>query len=231
MPGPPSSTARSSQSNEESEDGSQPIFEGDSQSSVDGGPQPKNGKKEALKPLGTPNNNMVWKKVDANTNFINVKGGFSAKHEMAPSLMYTMGKEQHAFVQLSKIHQRFLKGVGGCNTKKGDLKALAVFADIRKAYYAAEEDAAVAELAAVAESEPEDSDEDDPMNCLDAPAQPTAVPKAKGRPKAKAKPKGRPKRKARSLMRTFPMPKHPACSGWDPAVAGGEIDIHVYKKN
>jgi hypothetical protein len=122
--------------------------------------------------------------------------------------------------------------LGGCNTKKGDLKALAVFADIRKAYYAAEEDAAVAELAAVAESEPDDSDdEDDPMNCLDAPAQPTAVPKAKGRPKATAKPKGRPKRKARSLMRTFPMPKHPACSGWDPAVAGGEIDIHVYKKN
>ena len=68
------------------------------------------------------------------------------------------------------------------------------------------------------------------MNCLDAPAQPTAVPKARGRPKATAKAKGRPKAKARSLMRAFSMPKHPACSGWDPAVAGGEIDIHVYKR-
>ena len=119
MPGPPSSSSRSAQSDEESEDGSQPIVEGDSQSSVEGGSQPKKGKKEALKPLGTPKNKMVWKKVDVNTNFINVKGGFSAKNEMAPSLMYTMGKEQHAFVQLSKNHQWFLKGVGGCNTKKG----------------------------------------------------------------------------------------------------------------
>ena len=82
MLGSPSSSARSAQSDEESEDGSQPIVDGDSQSSVEGGSQPKKGKKEALKPLGTPKNKMVWKKVDVNTNFINVKGGFSAKHEM-----------------------------------------------------------------------------------------------------------------------------------------------------
>jgi hypothetical protein len=212
-----------------SEDESQPVVEGDSQPSVeDVSPHKEKEQKEALKPLGLAKHRPVWQKVEVKTSGVNVRGGFNRKFDIAPSLVYNIGKEQHAFVQLSKNHPWFLRGVGRCNTKKGDLKALAVFADIRKAYYAAEKDAAVAELAAVAESEPDDSDsEDDPMNCLDAPA---PVPKAKGRPKAKAKPKGRPKRKARSLMRTFPMPKHPACSGWDPAVAGGEVDIHVYKK-
>ena len=215
-----------------SEDESQPVVEGDSQPSVeDVSPHKEKEQKEALKPLGLAKHRPVWQKVEVKTSGVNVRGGFNRKFDIAPSLVYNIGEEQHAFVQLSKNHSWFLRGVGGCNTKKGDLKALAVFADIRKAYYAAEEDAAVAELAAVAESEPDDSDgEDDPMNCLDAPAQPTAVPKARGRPKATAKPKGRPKRKAQSLVRTFPMPKHPACSGWDPAVAGGEIDIHVYKK-
>ena len=110
------------------------------------------------------------------------------------------------------------------------MKALAVFADIRKSYYTAEDAAAVAEdAAAVAEREPDESGDDDPMSFLDAPDKPTPVQaKAKARPGPKAR--GRPKAKARSLMRTFSMPKHPACSGWDPTDAGGEIDIHVYKK-
>ena len=225
MSGPPSSSTPSTEIDSECEDGSKPIVEGDSQPSVEGGSQPKKGKKEVLKPLGTPKHNMAWKKVEVKTNFVNVKGGFNTKYEMAPSLVYKMGKEQHAFVQLAKNHQWFLRGVGGCNTRKGDLKALAVFADIRKGYHTAED------AAAVAECEPDESDEeDDPMIFLDAPAQPTPVPKAKGHAKAKApaRSRGRPKAKARSLMRTFSMPKHPACSGWDPTVAGGEIDIHVY---
>ena len=166
--------------------------------------------------------------MEVKTNLASVKGGLNTKNEIAPSLVCKMGNEQHAFVQLSKNHQWFLRGVGGANTKKGDLKALAVFTDIRKGFSNAEDAAAVAEDAAAvaAEREPDESDEDDPMRFLDAPAEPKA--KAKARPKAKAK--GRPKTKARSLIRTFSMPKHPPCTGWDPTGAGGEIDIHVYKK-
>ena len=226
---PPSSSSHSTEVDSEGEDGSQSLVEGDSQPSVEGGSQPKKEKKEVLKPLGTPKNKMTWKKVEVKTNLASVKGGLNTKNEIAPSLVCKMGNEQHAFVQLSKNHQWFLRGVGGANTKKGDLKALAVFTDIRKGFSNAEDAAAVAEDAAAvaAEREPDESDEDDPMRFLDAPAEPKA--KAKARPKAKAK--GRPKTKARSLIRTFSMPKHPPCTGWDPTGAGGEIDIHVYKKN
>ena len=59
----------------------------------------------------------------------------------------------------------FLRGVGGCNTRKGDLKALAVFSDIRKGFSNADYAAAVAEdAAAVAEREPDESGEEDPMS-------------------------------------------------------------------
>ena len=200
--------------------------EEDSQPSVEDGSKTKQGQKEVLKPLGKPTHKMAWKKVEVKTNLTSVKGGFNTKYESAPSLVFNMENEQHAFVQMSKNQQWFLKGVGGCNTKKGDLKAISVFADIRERYFKAEDCPAVAEDdAAVAEDEPGKADEEDPMSFLDA-----AVPTTTGLPKAKAKARGRPKAKARSQMRTFSMPKHPACSGWDPAVAGGEIAIHVYKR-
>ena len=227
MPGP-SSSSLSTDIDSEGEDGSQSVVEGDSQPSVEGGSQPKKGKKEVLKPLGTPKNKMTWKKVEVKTNLTTVKGGFNTKYEMAPSVVCKMGNEQHAFVQLSKNHQWFLRGVGGCLTKKGDLKALAVFSDIRKGFTKADDAAAVAEeAAAVAEREPDESGEEDPMSFLDAPAEPKATAN-KARPTPKAK--GRPKSKARSTIRTFSMPKHPPCSGWDPTCAGGEIEIHVYKR-
>ena len=96
----PSSSSLSSQSDEEFEDGSQP--------SVEDGSQPQLGKKEVLKPLGKSKQGMLWKKVEVNNNFVNVKGGFSAQYHPAPSIMHTMGKEQHAFVQLSKNHTWFV---------------------------------------------------------------------------------------------------------------------------
>ena len=127
----PSSCSLSSQSDEEFEDGSQP--------STQDGSQPKKGKKEVLKPLGK--SKLVWKKVEVNSNFVNVKGGFSAQYYAAPSITCRWLKEQHVYVKLSKNEVWFLKAVGGTRTQKGDLKAVNVFTDIRNASLNAEYDA------------------------------------------------------------------------------------------
>ena len=115
---PPSSSSHSTEVDSEGEDGSQSLVEGDSQPSVEGGSQPKKEKKEVLKPLGTPKNKTTWKKVEVKTNLASVKGGLNTKNEIAPSLVCKMGNEQHAFVQLSKNHQWFLRGVGGGQHKQ-----------------------------------------------------------------------------------------------------------------
>ena len=221
----PSSASLSSHSDEEIEDGSQP--------SAQDGSQPKLG----LQPLGKSKQGMLWKKVEVSTNVVNVKGGFSAQYHTAPSITCTVMQENHVFVKLCKNEAWFLKGVGGMNTKKGDLKVVNVINQLRIASSKAEMDD---EDAAVAESEPDD---DDPMLALDqlaeiklagAPsaqthAQGPAKPKAKGRPKLSAKGKAKPP--SRAGVQTFSMPKHPACSGWDAHVEGGKLDIHVYRKN
>ena len=114
-----SSTPSATELDSGSEDEPQPVVEGDSQPSVEDVSQHKEKeKKDALTPLGAPKQHMAWKKVEVNSSFVNVKGGFNRKYEMAPSLVYKMGKEQHAFVQLSKNHQWFLRGVGGVQHKE-----------------------------------------------------------------------------------------------------------------
>ena len=105
-----SSCSLSSQSDEEVEDGSQP--------SVEDGSQPKLEKKEVLTPLGKSKQGLLWKKVEVNSNFVNVKGGFSAKYHAAPSITCTVWQEQHVFVKLSKNEMWFLKGVGGSTQRK-----------------------------------------------------------------------------------------------------------------
>ena len=211
----PSSCSLSSQSDEEFEDGSQP--------STQDGSQPKKEKKEVLKPLGK--SKLVWKKVEVNSNFVNVKGGFSAQYYAAPSITCRWLKEQHVYVKLSKNENWFLKAVGGTRTQKGDLKAVNVFTDIRNASLNAEYDA---DATAVAEDE-EDEHDDDPMMALDDIEEPTPA-HAKGQAKAKAKGAAKAKAKSRSTLQTFSMPKHPSCTGWDANVEGGRLDIHVYRK-
>ena len=105
-----SSCSLSSQSDEEVEDGSQP--------SVEDGSQPKLKKKEVLTPLGKPKQGMRWKKVEVNSNFVNVKGGFSAQYHAPPSITRTVGQEQLVFVRLSKNEKWFLTGVGGGQHKE-----------------------------------------------------------------------------------------------------------------
>ena len=117
------------------------------------------------------------------------------------------------------------------------MKAVNVFADIRKRCNTADEPGTDDDAAAVAEDAQHESDED-PMMALDQVVElkPAPAPAPAAEAKAKAKPRGRPKGaarakgKQRSTVYTFSMPKHPACSGWDPKVKDGELDIDVYKK-
>ena len=152
------------------------------------------GQTEVLQPLGKPKNKMVWRNVQTNPNFINVKGGFNTKYNSASSIQYRMGTQQYDFVKLCKNETWFLKGVGGVNTKKGDLKAVNVFADIRKRCNTVEDPGTDDDAAAVAEDAQHESDED-PMMALDQVVElkpaPALAPAAEA--KAKAKPRGRPK--------------------------------------
>ena len=101
------------------EDESQPVVEGDSQPSVEDGSQHKEKEqKEALKPLGLAKHRPVWQKVEVKTSGVNVRGGFNRKFDIAPSLVYNIGEEQHAFVQLSKNHSVVLKRSWGVQHKE-----------------------------------------------------------------------------------------------------------------
>ena len=68
---------------------------------------------QQLKPLGHLKKGIVWRKIEVNDNLINVKGGFNAKFELAPSVSYAVRDRFHRFVQLSKNAPWFLKGVAG----------------------------------------------------------------------------------------------------------------------
>ena len=112
-----------------------------------------------------------------------------------------------------------------------------MFADIRKRCNTAEDPGTDDDAAAVAEDAQHESDED-PMMALDqvvelkpapAPA-PAADAKAKGKARGRPESGTRAKGKQRSRVYTFTMPKHPACSGWDPKVKDGELDINIHKK-
>ena len=176
---------------------------------------------DKLRPLGTPKNKMIWKHIELNCNLINVRGGFNRKYEPAPSIPFRMGKQIYQFVQLSKNHPWFLRGIVGIGAKKGEFKSVEVFQDIRARYNLA----AGLDIneSAVAEVPEKMDDDDDPMAALDA------IIVEKPKPKAKAKAAAKPK--ARSRVQTVKIPKHPKCTGWDQEAPGGLLDIHVYKKS
>ena len=78
-------SSRSTDIDSEGEDGSQSVVEeGDSQPSVEGGSQPKKGKKEVLQPLGTPKNKMTWKKSGSENQLDHCEGRFQQKARDGP---------------------------------------------------------------------------------------------------------------------------------------------------
>jgi hypothetical protein len=68
----------------------------------------------------------TWKPVNLSQEHLIMSGGFHAKFEVVPVILYQSGTTTHRFVELNKNAQWFLKGVGGLQTSKGDLKAVQV---------------------------------------------------------------------------------------------------------
>ena len=120
---------------------------------------------------------FVWRKVEVNDNFINVKCGFNAEFEFASQHSVRNVKYFASFCNAPW----FLKGVGGKHTHKGDLKAVIAMSEIRRRFH---DDAAIqnsAAAAADAELEEEKPAEKDRMNILEELDEPTPKPKAKAK--------------------------------------------------
>ena len=154
----------------------------------------------------------AWKPVHLSQEHLIMSGGFHAKFEVVPVILYQSDTTTHRFVELNKNATWFLKGVGGLHTSKGDLKAVQVLVAVAAQFCRAD-----GTLDAEAETQDADSGED-PMDVLDDVLS----------PKAKAKTKGQAKQKlSHALVREFEMPKRPPCTGTDQK---DTIVISVYRK-
>ena len=154
----------------------------------------------------------TWKQVKLSQEHLIMSGGFHAKFEVVPVILYQSGTTTHRFVELNKNAQWFLKGVGGLQTSKGDLKAVQILQAVGVQFLLA-----VAGLDAEAEAPDADSGED-PMEQLDDVLIPTAKAKTKGQAKPNLK---------QALVQEFEMPKRPPCTGTDQK---DTIVISVYRK-
>ncbi len=66
----------------------------------------------------------TWKQVKLSQEHLIMSGGFHAKFEVVPVILYQSDNITHRFVELNKTAQWFLKGVGGLQTSKGGCKAV-----------------------------------------------------------------------------------------------------------
>jgi hypothetical protein len=156
----------------------------------------------------------TWKPVKLSQEHLIMSGGFHAKFEVVPAILYQSGNTTHRFVELCKNAQWFLKGVGGLNTRKGDLTAVKVMQAVTKQFFLA-----IVGADEVADAEAQDADSgEDPMDDLDDVLIPT--PKAKAKAKAKGKNK-------QATVADVEMPKRPPCTGADQT---DTIWISVYSK-
>ena len=157
----------------------------------------------------------TWKPVNLSQEHLIMSGGFHAKFEVIPVIRYQSGTTTHSFVELNKNAQWFLKGVGGLQTGKGDLKAVRVLQAVGKQF-----SLACAGPDGVADAEAQDADSDeDPMDALDDVLIPTPKAKAKGQAKSKQR---------HALVQDLKMPRRPPCTGTD---QNETIVISVYKKS
>ena len=192
-----------------------------------------------------------WHQVVVKHDKVSVIGGYNAHSEAAACIQYqavgldkdAMGNTvTHTFVELDKNAQWFLKGVGGGQVKKGDLKPVQVVDMIRHTFNLSlpgESDDGVLDAsvaAAVAGTASEDSPEQDvdPMDDMDELAVPRALPK---RQTAKARAKATANAKAKKLFRMEPqrleVPTRPPCAGPPHLSTGpdadGQTEIWVFQ--
>ena len=78
----------------------------------------------------------TWHHVDVKHDRVSVIGGYNPHSEAAACIQYQMpgNTVTHTFVALDKNATWFLKGVGGVNIRKGDLKPVHVLDMIRHTF-------------------------------------------------------------------------------------------------
>jgi hypothetical protein len=149
-----------------------------------------------------------WRPVKISQDHLIMAGGFHAKLEVIPVMRIQIGTAEHRFVEMNKNGHWFVKGVGGAQAVKGDLKAVQVIKAVRIQYNIAcgcPQDPMDADSVADGKARDADSDED-PMDDLDDVLTPTTKAKAKGQARTKRR---------HGLVLDFPMPKRPPCTATD----------------
>ena len=153
------------------------------------------------------------------SGYVNLSGGFNKQLSAAACLHIQIGATNYIFLELYKNAGWFLKGVGGPQTRKSNIKPLHVLTELRDRFAIACGEVTVVADTAVADAAVADAIVDDTMNALDDVALP--------QPNVKAKPKTK-KGLHQSVVHDVVMPTRPAC------VENGEDDtttVIVYRKS
>ena len=153
-------------------------------------------------------------------NVLNIRGGYNSRGGAAQSIQYKDGDTTLTFVELDKNSEWFLKGVGGPNIQKGDLKAVQAIQFVRDLFTSKAMWADPAEAAAVAEGQNVGGEEVDPMlECDELADDPPAKP-------AKKKPKTRIEA-SRAVVQELEVPTRPRCAD---CAHDGTTTIRVYRQ-
>ena len=180
-----------------------------------------------------------WHHVDVKHDRVSVIGGYNPHSEAAACIQYQMpgNTVTHTFVALDKNATWFLKGVGGVNIRKGDLKPVQVIDMIRHTFnlslpgetqcvMSAVDDSVAAAVAGTASQDSPEQDID-PMDQMDELAMPRALrPKRKHISSLKAS-----MLTANALFRMQPqrleVPTRPPCAAPPHLSTGPDADDHT----
>ena len=166
--------------------------------------------KEVLKPVSASlkgSSRGRWHEVTVEDGHVTIKGGYNNHAEIAPCIRYQVNGKTRTFVLVDKNAPWFLKGVGGKDTQKGDLKPVDVLKVLRQRFQSHAESPP---HPAVAEEGSQESEQYvDPMDAMDQlpGVQPKKAPK-----KASKVPKPD---LARTLVQEITVPTRPKCAGLD----------------
>jgi hypothetical protein len=197
---------------------------------------------ETPKPVSMRDKKEKWHAASTQRDRVGVKGGYNTKAEVAAALEYQVDGATHAYVELDKNAQWFLKGVGGPKARKGDLKAVKVLDLLRKVISvqhglgdADEGHAAVAagsDPSAVADTEDDTQEADvdtDPMDAKDDVEEVEATMSQLLPQKKVPKPKPpRAQEEGRALALAVEVPTSPPCVPRGTTVR--QTTIHLYRR-
>ena len=178
-----------------------------------------------MKPVSEPRSGVgPWQPVAVAPGMVSVTGGYGGKTaQSAPAVQYSVDGAIHLFVELDKNAAWYLKGVGGRDVQKGDLKAVDASDVLRAAFNekirsVSAEEASPCKAGAVADDSQE-VDDIDPMDAMDD--LPLAVTPTRKRLRTKKGEKSAKEkaddaaRACRAAPQALEVPMRPTCTGVD----------------